>query len=93
MPDIEKNGYGIPQQMIQGGCSKVADGHWIYIFEDSNGPQVYAFTAALNEVPQIGDTIVNGALQKKTGALINNSPGFQAKHFEEYTWPDNSKAP
>lgn len=95
MPDIEKNGYGIPQQMIQGGCSMLAHdpltgiSTWTYVFEDSNGPQVYVFSAEIGQSPQIGDTIVNGALQKKTGALINNDPGFQAKKFHDHTWPDD----
>lgn len=90
MPDIEKNGYGIPYQLIQGGCKLLdaVSNTWLYEFEDSNGPQRYVFVSATK--PEIGDKIVNGVLVPKDGYLINNDPGFQEKKNHDWDWPDRN---
>lgn len=57
--------------VIQGGCSRVKDqeNSWLYVFTDVLGVHKVVFVSLT--VPEIGDTIIGGALQKKEGLIIN----------------------
>ena len=77
---------------IQAGCIlKGFDGmvnHWLYQYSAGTDLIVVLFIADVTLTPQIGDTIENGELVKKTGYIINNSPGFQKKKPKEEFWPN-----
>lgn len=82
---------------IQAGCIfKGYDGmvnHWLYQYAVGTDLVIVLFIADVDLVPQIGDTIVGGELVKKTGPIINNDPGFQAKKInnQQEVWPIDRK--
>lgn len=62
---------------IEGGCTRISGNSYSYRYSDSTTEYLIVFTAV--EVPQIGDSIVDGVHVPLVGYKINNDPGFQAK--------------
>ena len=63
---------------IEAGCTRIPNtDSYVYRYTDNDAEHVVVFLAV--EVPQIGDSIVDGTHVPLVGYKINNDPGFQAK--------------
>lgn len=78
--------------LINGGTYKIADGSWVYPYEDSTGSYKIVFLADVGVVPRIGDSISDGVLVPLVGYKTNNDPGkAQARKTYPQEWPVQNK--
>lgn len=71
---------------MENGAFKNSQGQWEYHYTDEqNGPQTVLFTVPEGEVPEIGDFISGGVLEKRKGYQISNEGKLK--------WPSDNPQP
>lgn len=75
--------------IIEAGCVQVngVPNTWLYTYTNVYGLHKVLFLVPEGETPQIGDSIIGGALKKQEGYRINNDTTRQQRKLRrDRTW-------